>query len=442
MWQRRLLGATAASVSRLANAHSIETAYALAARASSPYAVRSIQLWKLPRTLQHAAAHSSFYRERLGGLGLDLAKIEHPSELGDFGTSPQDLLDHGSEAFLCEEPQQIYETSGTTRKPKTLYYSHREVEEAAGLMAVGLYHVGMRPEDRVISTQDFHYWTGGPWFARALTRLGAFSACPGKIPIAEVYQRLGEHRYNVLIGDVSWILRLTELAEEQGAFPMRLVLGASEGLPERSREYIEKVWGTRMYMCWGCSEGAGGMECHRRDGYHLNEFSYVFEVLNPDEEGYGEVAFTTLDRRTMPLIRYRNGDVAKLVSETCDCGIVTQRLSRLRGRADEIVMLGGEGVSPAVFETILDAVPEVSGTWQAVMRHDGHRDLCELKLELESGAEGAGVSKRIEDAMRVRYDTLWKNLELGLFELQVQPLPRGSLRSGRKLRRIIDERSL
>lgn len=441
MWGRLLLGGVAATVSRFVNGRSIDAAHGLAARASSPYTVRSIQIWKLRRTLQHAATHSPYYRELFRRQRVDVAGISHPSELGDILTSPQDLLEHSSEAFLCEPPQLIYETSGTTRKPKTLYYSHQEVEEAASLMAVGLYHVGIRPDDRVISTQDFHYWTGGPWFARALTRLGCLTACPGKIPIADVYQRLEEHRYNVLIGDVSWILRLTEMAEERGAFPLRLILGASEGLPERSREYVEKVWGTKMYMCYGCSEGAGGMECNHRHGYHLNEFSYVFEILDPDPDGYGEVAFTTLDRTTMPLIRYRVGDVARLIPETCDCGIATQRLSTLRGRADEIVMLGGEGVSPAVFEAILDEVPEVSGNWQAVIRHDDHRDVCELRLELQGG-ELSAVSKRVEDVLRVRYDTLWKNRELGLFELRFSEVPRGEMRTERKLRRLVDERQM
>ncbi len=440
MWERALLGRTAATVSQLVNRRSIAAAHSLAARASSPASVRNIQLFKLRRTLRHAAEHSPFYRELFRSRGVDVAKVTHPSELGDVFTSPGDLLEPGSDAFLCNPPQLIYETTGTTREPKTLYYSHQEVEDAASLMAVGLYHVGIRPEHRVISTQDFHYWTGGPWFARALTRLGCLAACPGKIPIADVYERLEKHGYDVLIGDVSWILRLTELAEERGAFPMRLILGAAEGLPASSREYVEKVWGTKMYMCYGCSEGAGGMECTHRHGYHLNEFSYVFEILDPDPDGYGEVVFTTLDRTTMPLIRYRSGDVARIVPETCDCGIATQRLSTLRGRSDEIVMLGGEGVSPAVFEALLEEVPEVSGTWQAVIRHDEHQDVCELRVELQGGDIDA-ASKRFLDVLRARHaDTLWKNRELGLFALRFSEAPRGSLRTGRKLRRLVDER--
>jgi phenylacetate-CoA ligase len=439
MWRHWIVGGVASTVATLVNGRSVETAYRLAARASSPATLHSIQVWKLRRTLLHVARHSPFYRRLFRRHGVDPAKVSHPAELGDLFTTPQDLVDHPAEDFLCRPPQVLYETSGTSRRRKTIYYSHEEVEAATSLMAVGLYHVGIRPSDRVISTSDYHYWNGGPWFARAVTKLGAFGAFPGKIPPAEVYRRLAEHRYDVLIGDVSWILRLTELAREQGAWPLRLIVGASEGLPRRSRQFIEEVWGARVFMCYGCTEGAGGMECRFRSGYHLNEFSFLFEIVDQDAAGNGEVVFTTLDRTTMPLIRYRVGDVAKLIPDPCECGIVTQRLSPLRGRSDEIVMLGGEGVDPALFEAILSEVPQVSGTWQVAIRRDGHQDVCELRLEIDGG-DVAGVARQVKDVMRAKFDTTWKDYQLGLFDLRFAALPRGTLLQERKLRRLVDER--
>jgi phenylacetate-CoA ligase len=437
-WRRWIVGGVASTVANLVNGRSVEAAYRLAARASSPATLHSIQAWKLRRTLHHVARHSAFYRGLFQRHGVDVASITHPAELGDLFTTPQDLVDH-PEDFLCRPPQVLYETSGTSGRRKTIYYSYDEVEAATSLMAVGLYHVGIRPSDRVISTSDYHYWNGGPWFARAVTKLGAFGAFPGKIAPAEVYRRLDEHRYDVLIGDVAWILRLTELAREQGARRLRLIVGASEGLPRRSREFIEEVWGARVFMCYGSTEGAGGMECRFRSGYHLNEFSFLFEIVDPDADGNGELVFTTLDRTTMPLIRYRIGDVAKLMHDPCECGIVTRRLSPLRGRSDEIVVLGGEGVAPALFESILNEVPQVSGNWQVAIRRDDHRDVCELRLELDGG-DLAGAAQQVKDVMRARFDTTWKDYELGLFDLRFTNVPRGTLRQERKLRRVVDER--
>src|SRR4030095_10427003 len=100
-------------------------------------------------------------------------------------------------------------------------------------------------------------------------------------------------------------------------------------LPRRSRQFIEDVWGAQMFMCYGCTEGAGGMECRFRSGYHLNEFSFFFEIVDQDAAGNGELVFTTLDRITMPLVRYRIGDVASLISDPCAAGVAPRRRSRV-----------------------------------------------------------------------------------------------------------------
>jgi len=128
------------------------------------------------------------------------------------------------------------------------------------------------------------------------------------------------------------------------------------------------------------------------------------------------------------------GDVAKLIPDPCDCGIATRRLSPLRGRSDEIVMLGGEGVAPSLFEAILSEVPQVSGTWQAAICRDGHQDVCDLRLELDGG-DVASVAQQVKDVMRAKFETTWKDYQLGLFDLRFTAVPRGALLQERKLRR-------
>jgi phenylacetate-coenzyme A ligase PaaK-like adenylate-forming protein len=104
-------------------------------------------------------------------------------------------------------------------------------------------------------------------------------------------------------------------------------------------------------------------------------------------------------------------------------------------------MLGGEGVDPATFESILTEIPEVSGNWQVGIRHRNHQDLCELRLEL-CGGEIATAASRFKDVLRTKFDTLWKCHELGLFDLEFTEVPKGELRTERKLRRLVDERSM
>ena len=94
-----------------------------------------------------------------------------------------------------------------------------------------------------------------------------------------------------------------------------------------------------LYMTYASTElGASlGAECPEKTGYHLHEYDYAVEILRPDADGFGEVVFTTLTRSVMPLVRYRTGDVARLVPGACACGLPFRRLSAIRGRNDEMV---------------------------------------------------------------------------------------------------------
>ena len=74
-----------------------------------------------------------------------------------------------------------------------------------------------------------------------------------------------------------------------------------------------------------------------------------------------------------------------------------------------------------------------------VIHHRNHQDVCELRLELESG-DIDGVSGRFKEVLRAKVDTAWKDYQLGLFDLQFTEVPRGGLRTDRKLRRVVDAR--
>ena len=96
-------------------------------------------------------------------------------------------------------------------------------------------------------------------------------------------------------------------------------------------------------------------------------------------------------------------------------------------------------MDPATFESIFAEIPEVSGNWQAVIHHLNHQDVCELRLELDSG-DIAGVSERFKDVLQAKVDTAWKDYQLGLFDLEFTEVPRGGLRTERKLCRVVDAR--
>ena len=182
------------------------------------------------------------------------------------------------------------------------------------------------------------------------------------------------------------------------------------------------------------------MECLHRDGYHLDEFNYFIEVVDPDREGYGELVVTTLARRTMPLIRFRVRDVTRFIDEPCLCGATLRRMARIRGRRDEMVVMGAGNMYPEIFERVLHDVEWVSENWQVAVRQEGLHDILEFRLELTNGINSATVENNIRKNLEARFPDVWANQLCGMYRLEFRVFPPGGLEQGRKPRRLVDER--
>ena len=110
----------------------------------------------------------------------------------------------------------------------------------------------------------------------------------------------------------------------------------------------------------------GGVECAVRDGYHLREADLLFEIVDPEsgrpvpDGEFGEVVFTTLTRRGMPLVRYRTGDRSCFLTAPCPCGTVLRRLGRVTGRISGAFLLqDGQRVSIEQLDELVYADPAV-----------------------------------------------------------------------------------
>jgi phenylacetate-CoA ligase len=219
-------------------------------------------------------------------------------------------------------------------------------------------------------------------------------------------------------------------------------MAAGDRMTDVYRNYVESVWKCPVILAYGSTEqGGAGMECLRRDGYHLDDYNIYFEILNPDENGYGELVATTLARRTMPFIRYRVYDVTRFIDEPCPCGAPLRRIERIKGRRDEMVVMGAGNMYPEIFERVLHNVAGLSENWQVVVRQEGLRDILEFRLELNNGIAASTVEAAIQENLKHLYPDVWANQACGMYQLSFRFLPPGSIELGRKPRRLIDERA-
>ena len=389
------------------------------------------------------AARAPFYSEQFQKLGIDIRRVKQPSDLGDFFTTGEDIREYGAEAFLVGRADTAFETTGTTSgEPKCVFFSNKELNEMGRTSALGLYQLGLRREDKVLSAFDISFWVSPAVVRTAFQYLGCFHAEAGKIPPEEFYDRAKRYRPNVIFGEPSWIVRLSEYAAQKGTWPMKFLFAGGENINEQTRREVERIWKAKFFLNYGQTESFGviGVECAEQKGYHRNDFNFLFEIPEVNLYGEGELVYTTLTREVMPLIRYRSTDVTRLLDEPCPCGLFAKRIAKIKGRVDEMIVCGMGNISPWIFAEILRDVPLVADEWQVRVWHKNMIDVVELSVETAYADEAhirEAIREKVRQNLQIRFPDFWKNLEMKLYEFDVRAIKPGTLRTSRKLKRIV-----
>jgi phenylacetate-CoA ligase len=407
--------------------------------------LKKMQAARFRHTVRLVAEASPFYREEFKRRRIDARRVRRPEDLGDFYTTGEDLRRNGPEAFTVARADTAFETTGTTSPvPKQVFFSNRELDEVGRVCALALRFLGLTCDDRVLSAFDCSFWVSPAVVRAAFQYIGCFHAEAGKIEPLEFYERALAYRPTVIFGEPSWLVRLSEIADARGTWPVKFMLAGGENIAETARASVERAWSAPLYLNYGQTEafGALGMECAEKDGYHRNDLNFLFEIADADADGYGELVYTTLNREVMPLLRYRSTDITRAVEQPCPCGLFAHRIAKVRARADEMVVCGMGNVGPWVFAELLAGVAAAGADWQAVVKNDGRRDVIELHVETDDTARQLELEGQVRANLRERFADFWKNHEMRLYEMKVVACPRGSLRPGRKLRRVVDERHL
>lgn len=398
----------------------------------------------LRRTVRLVGTRSRFYRDKFARAGIDPGRVRSLADLQACETTPEELRAAAAEDLLCARPDLVVESSGTTGRVTRVYLSHAELEYSARQGIILLAMIGATPADRILGAFDYAWGIGGIYAQRVGAHSGLFGVFPGLVEPGEAVARLGEYRFTIVMGDPFWIARFTEIATARGVrAPIKAFVSGAERITERLRGLIEGYWQAPLYMTYASTElGASlGAECAAKTGYHLHEYDYAVEILNPDADGFGEVVFTTLTRSVMPLVRYRTGDIARLLPGTCACGLPFRRLSAIRGRADEMIACVWGDVYPEFFEDLLRGIDGIGDEWQVAIGESGLRPIVEFRLE-SSGDSSAreAIDGAIRTRVAARHPPLWAKTQHGLCDIVVCLLPPGTLRTGRKIRRLVDER--
>lgn len=420
--------------------------------ALSRQGIEELQARRLGQSLARAR-HSRFYQGKISedfpdkvSQNMDLVQ-ELPL------TSKDDLREHYPDGFLALDLRQmvrLHASSGTTGTPTAIFYTYKDLESWADLVARCMYMVGMRPGDVFQNLSGYGLFTGGLGIHYGAERLGCLTIPAGAGNSKRQIKLLRDFQVSAMHIIPSYALHLASVFAEMGLDPayasLRIALIGAEPHSEEIRQRIQDIYQVRAYNSYGLSEMNGpgvAFECPAQDGMHIWEDSYLVEILDPQtnrpvpDGELGELVLTTLNREGMPLIRYRTRDLTRILPGDCPCGREHKRIDRITARADDMIILKGVNIYPMQVEAVLMSVPEVGQNYQIVLERFNYMDQMRVKVEIkdEYFVEDMRILKGLEQKLsRLLREEILVTPKVELVEHKSLPTSQG------KAQRVLDLR--
>lgn len=422
--------------------------------------MEALQLERLRKTVSRVYERVPFYRGKFDEVGVKPQEITSLADLTRLPfTTKKDLRDHypfGLFAAKREEIIRLHASSGTSGKPTVVGYTRNDVENWATVVARAIAAAGGQPGQVLHNAYGYGLFTGGLGLHYGGEKLGMVTVPVSGGNTARQITLIQEFQPTVISCTPSYALHIAEAMAEKGIDPastsLKYGIFGAEPWSEEMRKALEERLGIKAVDIYGLSEVIGpgvSIECYQaQNGLHIQEDHFLVEVINPDtlepvEDGEeGELVFTTITKEAIPVIRYRTGDIASITREKCICGRTTTRMSRVKGRIDDMLIIRGVNVFPSELERCLLQVEELAPHYQIHIRKEGSLDAVELCTELQEEVFlqlDGDLEDEFVQQLRRKVETMIKEECLVSITVQIQA-PKSIPRSEGKAVRIVDER--
>jgi len=361
------------------------------------------QIMKLNETLALVRNRSAFYRSMF----KDLPGVI--SDLDEFllfpFTSSEAVRNHPLK-LLCVSQDEIsrvvtLQSSGTTGDPKRIFFTAEDQALTIDFFGVGMSTLVEVGERVLILLPGEKPGSVGDLLRLGLERMGAFPIPYGMVrdPIhaLDVMENQGA---DCLVGSPTQILGLARRWVPGHKAP-RTVLLSTDYVPAAIARELENIWDCEVFNHYGATEMGlgGGVECLAHRGYHLREADLYFEIVDPEtgapvpDGEYGEVVFSTLTRRGMPLIRYRMGDRSRFITGYCPCGTRLRTMEKVSGRYGGFILAREETLRLPDFDEALFPVPGLLN-FTVTLEGDLGKETLKIEAQMLANADASAVVRQ------------------------------------------------
>ena len=414
--------------------------------------LQSTRLVKQVKNVYHSVEH---YRKKMQAVGLEPGDIRGIEDIDKLPfTTKDDLRDTypcGLFAVPRSEVVRIHASSGTTGKATVVGYTRRDIENWEECVARILSMGNVGSSDTIQISYGYGLFTGGLGAHYGAEFLGATVVPLSTGNTKKQLTMMRDLGVTSICCTPSYLMYLSEAIEEQGLLPelsLKSAFCGAEPWTENMRREIERRLHIDAHDIYGLSEvmgpGVAG-DCSFHTGLHINEDHFFAEIVSPEtlqgipDGETGELVFTTLTKEALPLIRYRTKDLTSITHEKCECGRTTARLSRFKGRSDDMLIIRGVNVFPSQVEAALLDISEVSPNYLMIVDRVDNLDTLEVQVEVDERFFSDEI-KELENLTKKITHVLQQALLIVPKVKLVEP--RTLQRSEGKAVRVIDKRKL
>ncbi len=417
--------------------------------------LREIQNKLLPAQVQHVWDNVPYYRKKMQDKGVEPGDIKSVDDLYKLPfLTKADLKEaypYGLLALPLDDCVRIQSTSGTTGKRVVAFYTQHDIDIWEECCARAIMMAGGTKKDVCQVSYGYGLFTGGPGLNGGSHKAGCLTIPTSSGNTERQIMFIMDLQATILCCTPSYAAYLGESMKEMGytpeTIPLKIGIFGAEAWSEEMRRDIEKTLGIKAYDIYGLTEISGpgvSCECSEQNGMHIQEDHFYPEIINPEtgevlpEGQLGELVFTCLDKKAFPLLRYRTRDICSLTREKCSCGRTLIKMTRLKGRTDDMLIIRGVNVFPSQIETVL-LKNGYAANYQIIVDRVNHTDTFDINVEMtpdmftDNVGEIQARKKVLEDGLRSM---------LGIKAKISLVAPKSITRSEGKAVRVIDKRKI
>ena len=367
-----------------------------------PMEEKPSQLDRLSELVEYARLRSPFYKRYFKGVPkisalADFDKVPFLEKHHVLENTPPDSAD-----LLTSKVQRgiYFASGGSTGAPKYVFYDQHEYDHTCRMLAFAFEAGGLGASDVIANLfVAGNLWSSWLSVEKAIAYTKAISVPVGSnLPLENIVKYLEDFKVTAIIGLPSFMIKLAEfVAAGGGKYDLKIgrIFYGGEYVGAEMIKFFQSVFpGVRVLSGGYATADAGviGFQCENcsRGLHHLFAASQYIEFVDRDtlkavpRGGIGELVVTGLNKKHMPIIRYRVGDLGRWTDRRCECGR-KEPLFEILGRCDDRIHVGGAHLFVSDIQNALGKVPGLSFNFQVVIDKKGHKDTLKIRVEAKAG---------------------------------------------------------